>query len=58
MDIINGNTKKFQVDKWDESQTKDLSLRIDNACTCGCSPFPFITVASGEVGITFEIRTR
>jgi len=37
---------------------KEKTVKVANACPCGCSPNPFVYVFDGKVGVTVEFETE
>ncbi|MBT9133055.1 MAG: hypothetical protein DDT33_01586 [Firmicutes bacterium] len=39
-------------------QEGNPSIRAQNACECGCSPLPFVSISDGNIGLTAEFESE
>lgn len=39
-------------------QHGETFLKVSNACPCGCSPNPFVSISDGKIGITVGFETE
>jgi hypothetical protein len=49
---------QFSVSPDDKRQIQGKFLRVSNRCECGCSPYPFVTISDGKVGVTVRFRSN
>ena len=33
-------------------------VRVQNACPCGCAPYPFVSLSDGHVGMTLQFENE
>lgn len=50
----------MKFSRWRKSKltVQKETVKVANACPCGCSKYPFIYIFDGKVGMTVEFQTK